>query len=159
MEFKGGGNNAATVTLDGGGLADFTAECFANVSVGNGYVMGGTGPNIPNVFVTTARLIQFRFSSSALFSTGVTMTVGQWYHIALVRSGTTFGCYVDGVYTPGNNQVGVSASGLFGIGCNSNAVGSGNWNGFIDEVRITRAARYLNNFTPPTAPFPDIASR
>lgn len=79
-----------------------------------------------------------------------------WYHVALSRSGTSTRAFVDGTqvlstYTDSNNYVGTapdiselnSSFGLTGFG----------FNGYMDEFRISKVARYTANFTAPTAAF------
>ena len=82
---------------------------------------------------------------------------GQWHHIALSRSGTSLRLFFDGAlqgaspYTDNTNY----------IGTGDLTVGKGvlgDFNGYIDDLRITKGvARYTSNFTPPTAPFPDLS--
>ncbi|MGA2784852.1 MAG: LamG-like jellyroll fold domain-containing protein [Candidatus Bathyarchaeia archaeon] len=83
----------------------------------------------------------------------VTVTNGNWYHLALVQSSGNWTFYVNGIgYAFGN----ISSNGL-NIGDSLN-IGNGTsgtqgFSGTIDEVRISTVARYSSNFTPPGAPF------
>ncbi len=83
-----------------------------------------------------------------------------WNHIAFVRSGTTWLCFVNGV--AGTRLTGISGS-LVNRATSQKAIGVwwSNSNapysqtGYFDEFRITKGlARYIGNFTPPAAPFP-----
>jgi hypothetical protein len=85
------------------------------------------------------------------------ITTNAWTHVALVRNGNSFVLYANGI----GGSVLTSSSPLYDpssaidIG---RLVGVGNaFNGYIDDFRITKGvARYTANFTPPTAPLPDI---
>lgn len=84
-----------------------------------------------------------------------TVAAGTWYHVALVRNGTAFTPYLDGV--AGSGTVTSSASLLDNTGTfNIGSSGDGEYaNGNIAAVRYTvGVARYTTNFTPPTLPFP-----
>jgi hypothetical protein len=85
-----------------------------------------------------------------------TLSTSTWYHIAVVRNGTTITTYINGTSSASGTFTGsVWASGA-GI-----RVGARNpslapvLNGNIDDLRITLGlARYTANFTPPTAALP-----
>ena len=90
--------------------------------------------------------------------TGGTVAAGQWYHIALTKSGSTFTLWLNGVsqgtstttaYPSGPNQI-------FCVGFQNFGGASGDYlNGYIDDLRITKGvARYLSNFTPPQVALP-----
>jgi len=94
------------------------------------------------------------------FSTGIPIPIGVWKHVALVRSGGTVTLYADGVGTVMTSALGTTA--LYDDG-NTHVIGGqgtgpdSGFNGYIDEVRITKGvARYTANFTPPTQAFPNI---
>ena len=86
-----------------------------------------------------------------------TVTVNQWHHVAIVRNGNTFTGYIDGVaggsFSSSGSIVSNSTNGAFF------GYATGDYfNGYVDEIRITKGAngaRYTANFTPPTAAFPD----
>ena len=88
-----------------------------------------------------------------------TLAVNTWYFFALVRNGTTTSFYVDGtsviqVTADSTNYTGqvMGVGSIFGTSTFNTTL-----NGYIDDLRITKGiARYTANFTPPTAPFPDI---
>ena len=86
-----------------------------------------------------------------------TVTTGQWYHIAFVRNGTAFNVYLDGVAGTTSSLSSASVN----DSANKVAIGrqgelnSNFFNGWIDDFRILKCARYTANFTPPTAEFPD----
>lgn len=88
---------------------------------------------------------------------GHSLQINQWAHIAICRSGEANRCFVDGVQV--GNTVTDSTSwtttsvGLW-LGYQHNATSTA-LNGYLDEFRITKAARYIANFTPPTAAFPN----
>jgi hypothetical protein len=87
---------------------------------------------------------------------GGALNTGQWYHIALCRSGTSARLFVDGVqkgttYTDSQSHI---------VGSNRPIIGADGFNaaanllnGYLDEIRISKYARYTANFTPPTSTF------
>lgn len=84
--------------------------------------------------------------------------VGQWNHLAVVRSGVsgTFKMYLNGTQDGGtqNYAAGTATDAIF-VGYSAPNAGMP-WVGYIDEFRATYGvARYTANFTPPTAPFPN----
>ena len=85
------------------------------------------------------------------------ITTNAWAHVALVRNGNSFVLYANGIGGSTATSSGplYDPSSAVDIG---RLVGVGNaFNGYIDDLRITKGvARYTSNFTPPTAPFPDI---
>jgi hypothetical protein len=89
-----------------------------------------------------------------------TNSLNTWYHLAIVRNGTSLVMYRNGVSVASTT---ISAGAVFNWGKNGSLIGGGNWdgansyfNGYIDDLRITKGyARYTSNFTPPTAAFPN----
>ena len=87
-----------------------------------------------------------------------TINTGQWYHVALSRSGTSSKLFIDGTqagntYSDSNNYVaGPLSLGTYKWPTPSTA---SMLNGYIDEVRISKMARYTSNFTAPAEPFAD----
>jgi hypothetical protein len=99
------------------------------------------------------------FVNNADRITGATLNTGQWYHVALTRSGSSTKLFVNGIqvgstYTDTNNYLCGDNRPI--IGTRGHTPGENNYNGYIDEFRITKGvARYTANFTPPSAPFPN----
>lgn len=107
----------------------------------------------------SSNVIQIWFNGSGAYANGSTIiSSGQWYHIAWVRSGTNSKVYVNGIldinYT--DTSVGTSLTARAAvIGATYANAPEAEFNGFIDEFRITRGVvRYTAPFTPPTASFP-----
>ena len=88
-----------------------------------------------------------------------TLSINTWYFITLCRESGNCRIFADGV------QIGLTFADSvnYGVGTSRPIIGafgnntSGqNFNGFIDELRITKGVgRYTANFTPPTEPFAD----
>ncbi len=89
------------------------------------------------------------------FIRNTSMVINTWYHIALVRSGTSFYLFQDGVqlgatYAGGGARV-ASVSVATEIGRNN---GTSFLEGWLDEYRISKgAARWTSAFTVPTQPY------
>ena len=86
-----------------------------------------------------------------------TVAVGQWYHFALVRNGSTFTPYLNGVAgTPTT-----SASSLYAYTSNltiGNIDGT-YFSGYLSNIRILKdTALYTSAFTPAIAPLPLISN-
>lgn len=92
---------------------------------------------------------------SATSSTGVIGT-GAWYHVAMVRSGSSFLLFVNGTQVASTT----SASALYfdtsGMIIGRAGFGASAFNGWLDDIRVTKGvARYTSSFSPPTAAFPN----
>ena len=148
------------------GSGNFTIEMWVNFNsaIGTrvlnnyGYESGGTKSFI--IYYDTSTL-HFGYSTNGSASTDVSLgafipTTGTWYHIAIVRNGTTVTGYVNGTalsspLTIGTDSINYPAnSGAFRIGTDA----TNYFNGYIDDYRLTKGyARYTANFTAPTAAF------
>lgn len=81
--------------------------------------------------------------------TGGTATANTWHHVALVRSGTTLRLFVDGTQVASTAISGSLATNTARVCIGANAEdGSTALGGYLDGLRITRAARYTAAFTP-----------
>lgn len=82
-----------------------------------------------------------------------------WVHFAVVRNGTTFTVYVNGI--AGTPVTGVTQPIFYSatspqVGYIAGGGGPYIFNGYIDDLRITKGvARYTANFTVPTQAFPN----
>ena len=145
------------------GTGDFTAEAFfkfADLSAVNTLFDFRTGglDELPTLAVNTSgQLVYSRAGSDLDTSTGVAITTGQWYHIALVRNSGTIKTYVDGVeYNSHTDGTDFGSSAIFHFGTNFDDVNPVR-DGYIDEIRVSYGARYTAAFTAPTAAFvPDL---
>lgn len=95
-------------------------------------------------------------------SSGVTLSTGQWYHIAVVRSGSgssNIKLYIDGTSRASGTFSGIvytSTTTSYTIGCvYVSSAPAGFFSGYIDDFRVARYARYTTTFTPATGPFSD----
>lgn len=77
-----------------------------------------------------------------------------WHHIAIVRLGTGWTVYVDGVSRLVSSVADTTPQSLVSSACYVN------WDGtyysaqrWVSDLRISKMARYTANFTPPTAKF------
>ena len=84
-----------------------------------------------------------------------TPSTGVWYHVAFIYTGTVAYVAVNGVLSTGVTASGTCPNSTVFVGYQPYTAGGQFFlNGYIDDLRITRYARYTSNFTPPTAPFP-----
>jgi hypothetical protein len=86
-------------------------------------------------------------------TTGSTyIAINTWYHVAVTRLAGNISIFLNGVLAGGPTSIASAINGSYlSVGGYYNT--SYLWNGYISDFRITRAARYTGNFTPPTAQF------
>lgn len=83
------------------------------------------------------------------------MTLNQWHHVAVTRTGNDFTVWIDGVSTFTITSAATFTKSLFYIGHNQDRQDD-DFVGYIDELRITKGfERYSSAFTPPVAEFYD----
>lgn len=102
----------------------------------------------------TVKLYYFTGTGQSIATTQ-TISTGQWTHLAMVQRQGIVYIYINGVLSTsaaysGTPQAGIDASNYLVLGSANNA----SFNGYLDDVRITLAARYTRNFTPPQAALP-----
>ena len=106
-----------------------------NFNDGNGFWLYWNGCGSPNII----------FGADGLYGDGV------WHHMAVTRDGGVVNVYVDGVLKGTNSY---SSSTSMGATTNIDIGASGGgvlWDGYLDEIRITKGtALWTQSFTPPT---------
>ena len=140
---------------------DFWVKSTATPSVVQGLVTISTGSES---FATMGTLVSMDSSGNIELavtggvgwdvltcSSGKLINDGQWHHIAIVRSGTSFDIYIDGIDRGGaTSSVDVNWSSSFNCYTGRHPNSSYDFDGNIDEVRVSkRKARWTTDFIPP----------
>jgi hypothetical protein len=166
MAFDGSGDYLrylGTVTA-GLGSGNFTIEFWINApSLNDKFILGlrggmSGGPHVTTGGYggTTVGALRWASNAGEILSGTTLITDNTWHHCAIVRNGSTITLYVDGI-SRGSGTDTTSFDGNGGqIPIGYNNAGAGNdFNGYLDDLRITKgAARYISNFTPPPARMP-----
>lgn len=83
------------------------------------------------------------------------LVANTWQYWAVIRSGRTLTCYLNGTSVTTANLPSTSSVLNGGVSANLRIGGTGNSiPGYINDLRITKVARYTSNFPVPKAPFP-----
>lgn len=90
------------------------------------------------------------------------VSAGTWHHIAITRHGNIYTAWLDGVktyterVTPGFYDTGTRGLQIGGSFASQwgGATFDARIHGYVDSLRVTRACRYYENFTPPGRAFP-----
>jgi len=141
---------------------DFTIDCWIKLNALNctfiksvtndTWSSASTGDWILSVDGNGYLSLSVKNVNGGASKTNAPIATGSWYHVAVVRSGSTTDVYINGV--KGNQSLPSSAT--FG---NTKALNIGlaqgevtnSVNGWIEEVRISKGiARWTSNFTPPS---------
>ena len=165
-------DNLYSSTISKYGSTNHTIECwvfFNNVSSRQSILNSGWGTGsyatdggwTLDIAGTNAGGINFALGTMASGSfwigpgTGVgSFTVGQWYHIAIVRNSTTVTIYSNGV-SIATGTLTASTTVMSNMGVLRIGAYDGNgfpFNGYISDVRVSSGALYTSNFVSPTVP-------
>lgn len=145
---------------------DFTVECWVNFKNVSGkfqsflgQYIGGGAPWIIQMQDNGVLRVVGNFSNEGyveIYSS--TLSANTWYHIALVRSGTSVKIYVNGVNNGSATITSSIGSPLATYTIGGGSGGNDRFNGFISNVRFVKGtALYTSNFTPPTSRLTAIA--
>jgi hypothetical protein len=144
------------------GTGDFTIEAWINLSALSAF------QRIVSQQVTTTGIIfrventnklAFYVNNTLIATATTTFTVGQWYHVAVARSGSTLQLFVNGTSEASvSNSTNIAdIADVLTIGAYSNL--SEYFSGYLSNVRIVKGtAVYTAAFTPSTTPLTAITN-
>ena len=99
-------------------------------------------------------------ANDVLIDRSFSFAQNQWYHIAVTSLSNVGRIFIDGTQQGATFSIatGVNSGQSLLVGAiETTGVPALFFNGYIDDLRITKGiARYTSNFTPPTAPFPEV---
>jgi len=143
------------------GTSDFTIDCWFNCTAATGsqenlagQCDSGAADASFYIIRDTSDFIVFASAAVNLIST-TTFASSGWHHLAVVRSGSTFTLYIDGVAEDtGTSAVAMTnSSSAFRIGA-AGEVTSNPWTGSIDEFRLSVGiARWTADFNVELSPY------
>ena len=110
---------------------------------------------------TSGRDVTSSTNNYSIAEGSVSAVADTWYHLAVVRNGSTITLYKDGtsIGTPVTSVTGDfnvdTDSPIITIGGQYNNAGTREefFGGYLDDIRFSNTARYTSNFSRPTAPF------
>lgn len=143
------------------GAGDFTIDFWVRFnSVATAQIIydgraNNTDVSYKPTIYTTPTKIGFLTNGANRITGTTNLATGQWYHVALVRSGTSTKLFLNGnqegsTYTDSNNYINGANRPIIGA---DGSAGNG-LNGWLDELRVSKGiARWTANFTPPTSEY------
>ena len=144
------------------GTGNFTIEAWvfrvASGATHTIYAKGGASTGF--VFeIASTNVLRFTNTTSNIDSTG-TIAANTWTHVAVVREGTgsnQLKLYINGV-NDGQGTVSTNFNQTEELRIGEDRGATGDFNGYISNVRFVTSAVYTGNFTPPTAPLTAITN-
>jgi hypothetical protein len=142
------------------GTGNFTVELWVNIVSSTStynelldWRKSGNSNGIALIYTSSALQV-FNAITGTYIITAPTASLNTWYHVAIVRSGSTITFYINGTSVGTATLSSDLTSDQVNIGRYFG--GSDYYNGYIDDLRITKGvARYVGNFTPPVARMPN----
>jgi hypothetical protein len=116
----------------------------------------GTNGAYPTIQITSANGLNYIVNNNGQISGG-SVGANQWYHCAVARKSSVTKMFLDGVqvgadYADVNNYLNGASRPL--IGTDGITPNGSPLPGFMDEIKVTKGvAKYVQNFTPPTAAY------
>jgi hypothetical protein len=141
------------------GTGDFTIEGWFYLTANGtayGIVSKGAASTGWSVNVTSGNRIQFSYTASNLTGATTTLAASTWYYFAIVRSGSATGnlkIYINGaleVTSGGAVTDNFNQTSILYVG--ASRTGTTPLNGYLQDIRITKAARTIT--ASPPAAFP-----
>ena len=131
---------------------DFTVDMWIRPTSVTGYKglwQSGTS-SLLNVYLIGDQVQGTVAGSTTLFLSSTRISANVWTMISVEREGNVHRLYINGVLEASSSTANRSDDGVFAIGKN----GFGDFNGYIDEVRLSSVARYEGtSFTEPVAEY------
>lgn len=156
------GSSKMTATIPALGKNDFTIEAWVNHDANTDYRCifdsRAHSPRAKNglAIYTSSTLtdnVPVVWEDTQILKGSSKITASEWVHIAVVRESGILYYYVNGSLIGFGSFTSDLTNTTATIGCTYE--NSQFYQGRIDELRITKGvARYTENFTPPTGPFP-----
>ncbi|MFC1625951.1 glycosyltransferase [Patescibacteria group bacterium] len=157
------------------GSGDFTIDCWVrfNALPANGVLQFITSHYYINPYINgwyfavrntsgTYYLAFYGYNTSSIVIAqirAISLSANTWTHLAVVRSGSSWYLVKDGTQL-GTTGTDADAPGnisrVAAVGISAYDLGTGDFNGWIDELRIGKGiARWTANFTPETVEYPE----
>lgn len=145
------------------GLGDFTIECFVRLNTTGVQMMiydsrpAATTGQYPTLFVNASNKLIYHANAADRITGTTSLTTGAWFHVAVARSGTNTKLFLNGTQEGSTFSDGltyINGASRPTVGVSGNNVATNGWNGWIDEMRISKGfAWYTANFTPTAVEF------
>ena len=157
MVFDGTGDYVALSGSHAFSTGDYTIEMFVyHTSI------SGQQTYFSDAYANTAGVYFYKDSNHklGLYYSGQIVTgsgnvpANQWVHVSVCRASGTSRLFLDGVLQGSASDTTNLTQTAYSIG-DSVGTSSGEFIGYIDDIRVSKMARYTSAFTAPSAAFPD----
>lgn len=135
----------------------FTIDCWVYPTVNKANTVWSHGGS--NTSAVTGGVVDMYTDGQAIYYCsgfliqGGSYSLNTWHHLALIGDGASIKLYLNGTLVGTHTGSYNFSSQVETIGANDSAIGSENFQGYIDEFRISNVVRWTSNFTPPSSAY------